>query len=175
MICTRVFGAALVLVCAAGAQDMVEHAAGVANATSTTGMRSAGRGVASAMDKVVKTLDQAAASSPGKAAASSPGAAAAVVLSGPAEKRDPPARFTAPDPALICAGMDRQELIRKFGQPAMKTSGTEASAAVETWWYGSDPETVTVRIVDGKVLTVLPPAHPAPASRKPDTTVTVLP
>lgn len=161
------FAAVLMLACAAGAQDVVEHAAATANATSATGMRGVGKGAASVMEKVVKTLDQ--------AGAPSPGAATVVVLPGVVQKREPAAKVSAPDPALITSGMDREELIRKFGQPAMKTSGTEDSGAVETWWYGSDPETVTVKLVDGKVRTVLPSARPTPAPRKPDTQVTVLP
>jgi hypothetical protein len=152
---------------AAGAQDVLEHAAATANATSATGMRSAGKGAASVLDKVAKTLDQAAAPSSGEATT--------VVLPARGQKREPAAKAAAPDPALIASGMDREELVRKFGQPAMKTSGSEDSAAVETGWYGCDPDTVAVRLVDGKVRTVLPPAHPAPAPRKPDTQVTVLP
>jgi hypothetical protein len=167
MTCSRVFAAVLTLACAAGAQDMVEHAAATANATSTTAMRSAGKGAASVMDKVVKTLDAAAAPSPGEATA--------VVLPAADRKREPAAKLSVPDPALILSGMAAEELIRKFGQPAMKTSGTEDSGDVETWWYGSGPETVTVKLVDGKVRTVSPSARPTPAPRKPDTQVTVLP
>jgi hypothetical protein len=159
--------ALLTLACAARAQDAVEHAAATANATSATGMRSVGKGAASVMDKAAKTL--------GQAAAPASGSSTAVVLPGPAGKPGAAVKVTPPDPALIAAGMDREELLRRFGEPAMKTSGDEDSDAVETWWYGSGSATVTVKLVDGKVRTVLPPARPAPAPRKPDTVVTVLP
>ncbi len=117
------------LASAAGAQDMVEHAAGTAKATSAAGMRSAGKGAASALEKAVKALDATAAPSSGKVTS--------VVLPATAAKPEPAVKATAPDPALISSGMTQEELIRKFGQPAMKTSGAEDSGAVETWWYGS--------------------------------------
>jgi hypothetical protein len=163
----RVFAAVLILASAAGAQDMVEHAAGAANATSTTGMRSVGKNAASVLDKAVKALDATAAPSSAKVTA--------VVIPAAAAKPEPTVKHIAPDPALISPGMAQEELIRKFGQPAMKTSGTEESAAVETWWYGSGAETVTVTLADGKVCTVSPSARPTPTPRKPDTQVTVLP
>jgi hypothetical protein len=164
---SRVFAAVLILASAAGAQDMVEHAAGTAKATSAAGMGSVGKSAASVLDKAVKALDAAAAPSPAKVTA--------VVLPASAAKPEPALKLTAPDSALISPGMAQEELLRKFGQPAMKTSGTEDSAAVETWWYGSGVEAVTVTLADGKVRTVSPSAHPAPAPRKPDTQVTVLP
>jgi Protein of unknown function (DUF2845) len=167
MTCSRVFAAGLMLACAASAQDTVEHAAATANATSTTGMRSAGKGAASVMEKAAKTLNG--------AAAPSPSAATTIVVPGATQKREPAARIAAPDPSLISPGMPQEELILRFGQPAMKTSGTEDSATVETWWYGSGPDAVTVKLADGKVRTVSPPARPAPSPRKPDTQVTVLP
>ena len=165
--CSRVFAAVLMWACAAVAQDMVEHAAGVTKATSATGMRSAGKGAASVLEKAVKALDASAAPPSARGTSVMPPATAA--------KPEPAVKVTAPDPALISPGMAQEELIRKFGQPAMKTSGTEDSGAVETWWYGSGAETVTVSLTDGKVRTVSPSARPTPAPRKPDTQVTVLP
>ncbi len=167
MTCPRVFAVVLTLACAASAQDMVEHAAGAANATSTTGMRSVGKTAASVREKAVKALDATAAPSPAKVAT--------VLLPAAARKPEPAAKLTAPDPALISPGMAQEELVRKFGQPAMKTSGTEDSATVETWWYGSGAETVTVNLADGKVRTVSPSARPTAAPAKSDTQVTVLP
>lgn len=164
---SRVFAAALILASAAGAQDMVEHAAGTAKATSAAGMGSVGKSAASVLDKAVKALDATAAPSSGKVAA--------VVLPASAAKPEPAVKLTAPDPALISPGMAAEDLIRKFGQPAMKTSGTEDSSAGETWWYGSGADTVTVTLADGKVRTVSPPARPTPAPRKSDPQVTVLP
>jgi hypothetical protein len=164
---SRAFAAVLILASAAGAQDMVEHAAGTAKATSAAGMQGAGKGAASILDKAVKALDA--------TAAPSPATVTSVVLPATNARPEPAVKLTAPDPALISPGMVRDELIRKFGQPAMKTSGSENSAAVETWWYGSGADTVTVDVEDGKVRTVSPSARPTPAPRKPDTQVTVLP
>jgi hypothetical protein len=167
MTCFRAFAAVLMLASAAGAQDMVEHAAGTAKATSAAGMQSAGKDAASILDKAVKALDATAAPSSAKGTL--------VVLTVTAAKPEPAVKLTAPDPALIAPGMAQEDLIRKFGPPAMKTSGTEDSSSGETWWYGSGAETVTVTLAAGKVRTVSPSARPATAPRKPDTQVTVLP
>ena len=167
MTCSRVFAAVLTLASAAGAQDMVEHAAGTAKATSAAGMRSAGKNAASVLEKAVQALDATAAPSSAKVTA--------VVLPAAPAKPQPAVKLAAPDPALITPGMAAEELIRKIGQPAMKTSGTADSDAGETWWYGSGADTVTVTLADGKVRTVSPSARPTPAPRKPDTQVTVLP
>ena len=164
---SRVFAALLMFASAAGAQDLVEHAAGTARATSAVGMRGAGKGAASILDKAVKALDATAAPSSSKVEA--------IVLPASPAKPEPAVKLVAPDPALIFLGMTQEELTRKFGQPAMKTSGTADSDAGETWWYGSGADTVTVTLANGKVRTVSPSARPTPAPRKPDTQVTVLP
>ena len=165
--CSRVFAAVLILASAASAQDMVEHAAGAANATSATGMRSVGKNAASVLEKALKTLDATAAPSSARTTS--------VVLPAAAAKPAPAVKVTAPDPALISAGMAQEELTRKFGPPAMKTSGTEDSSAGETWWYGAGADTVTVTLADGKVSKISPSVRPTPAPRKPDSQVTVLP
>ncbi|HXN47437.1 MAG TPA: hypothetical protein VN893_12400 [Bryobacteraceae bacterium] len=164
---SRAFAAVLMLASAAGAQDMVEHAAGTAKATSAAGMQGVGKGAASVLDKAVKALDASATPSSSKVEA--------VVLPAAPGKPEPAVKLIAPDPALITPGMAQEELLRKFGQPAMKTSGTADSDAGETWWYGSGADTVTVTLAGGKVRTVSPSARPTPAPRKPDTEVTVLP
>jgi len=164
---SRALACLLILVAAAAAQDMVEHAAGTAKATSAAGMQGAGKAAASVLDKAVKALD--AGGTP------SPAAVTSVMLPAAPAKPGPPVKVTAPDPALITLGMAQEELVRKFGQPAMKSSGTADSDAGETWWYGSGADTVTVTLADGKVRMVSPSARPTPAPRKPDTQVTVLP
>jgi hypothetical protein len=144
---------------AVSAQTMVEHSAVTANAASAGGMKSAGKGAASLAEKAAKVLD--------RAAAPQSGSSDVVVLPGADRKPEAPAKLTAPDPDQIKPGMDREELIRKFGPPAMKTSATEDSHAVETWWYGGGSQTVEVKLVDGKVRSA--------ASPKPDAAVAVLP
>jgi hypothetical protein len=163
---TRAFAGLLILACGAAAQDMVEHAAGTAKAASAAGMHGVGKGAATVLGKAVKALDASGAPSP---------AATSIVLPAAPAKPEPAVKLTAPDPALITPGMAQEELIRKFGQPAMKTSGTADSDAGETWWYGSGADTVAVTLANGKVRTVSPSARPTPAPRKPDTQVTVLP
>jgi hypothetical protein len=138
----------LTLALAASAQTMVEHSAATANATSAAGMRKAGKGAGSILEKTAKAL--------GKAGASQAPSSSVIVLSGPAQKPEKAVKLTAPDPALVTPGMDGEELVRKFGQPAMKTSSTQDSHAVEIWWYGSGSQTLEVKLLDGKVRAVSP-------------------
>jgi len=164
--------AALVMAPFAGrAQDMVEHAGASSAATSGTATKAVGKGAASALEKAIKTLDRGAAASP----ASGTVTTVTTVLPAPSQKPEPAPKLAAPDPALITAGMDRQELIRRFGQAAMKTTGSEDSDTAETWWYGSGDDTVTVKLLDGKVRSVSPPARGKPSASKSDSSVTVLP
>jgi hypothetical protein len=164
--------ALLMLASAASAQDLVEHSAATSsNATAGTAMRGVGKSAGSLMDKAGKALNL--------AAGSSSSSSSTVVIPDSSRKQDAPVKFIAPDPALIKPGMDGQELVRRFGEPAMKTSGSEDAHAVETWWYGSGQQEVTVKLLDGKVRSVVPPVRPAPgpapATAKPDSMVAVLP
>jgi hypothetical protein len=68
----------------------------------------------------------------------------------PAVKLSPP-----PDPAAVRIGMDSQEVVAKFGPPAMKLS----SADEETWFYGSGPDAVTLTLREGKVAAVSRPTR----------------
>jgi hypothetical protein len=161
----------LVAAAAASAQTMVEYSLGSASsAAGAAGMKGVGNSAAAALDKAAKAL--------GKTAPAETRSSTSIVLPGAAPAVGKPVKFTAPDPAQIHLGMDRDELIRKFGEPAMKISGTENSA--ETWWYGSGAEEVTLKLLDGKVTSVTPPvsqaaAKAAPSSAKPDPVVVVLP
>jgi hypothetical protein len=130
----RLLGLALVAAAAALAQTMVENSLG------------AGRSAAPAPDKAAL----------GQTGAAEARSSTAVALPGLAQGTDAPVKFTAPDPAQIQRGMDRQYLIRKFGEPAMKVGGVEGSHAVETWCYGSGAKIVTLKLFDGKVTSVIP-------------------
>ncbi len=154
--------ALLMLACSAGAQDLVEYTAGTAKATAATGMKGVGKGAGAALEKAIKTLDKA-------VPTGSSGSTSAVVLTSKAGKSEPAVKLTSPDPALIAVGMTPDELVRKFGEPAMKASGTKESDAGETWWYGSGTDTVTITLLDGKVRSVSPQARPTPTPAKADT------
>jgi hypothetical protein len=62
-----------------------------------------------------------------------------------------------PDPAAVKIGMTAQEALAKFGPPGMKLSSADGSHLAETWSYGSDPNTVTLTLRDGRVAEVSSP------------------
>ncbi len=155
----RILAAVAALAAAAQAQSMVEYSLGTARAAgSAAGMNSAGKAAAGVMQNAAKTLEKAGtAQQPARSSTT-------VVLPSPGQESSTPVKFTAPDPAQIKPGMESAELIRKFGEPAMKISGSADSQASETWWFGMDPDTVTVKLRDGKVVAVTP--SPAPQGAK---------
>ncbi|MGA2327523.1 MAG: hypothetical protein ABSH05_14670 [Bryobacteraceae bacterium] len=127
------------------AQTLVEYSLGTARAAgSAAGMQGIGKATGALLDKAAKTLDTAAKPAGTVITIPKPGAAAAV-------KPSPP-----PDPAAIKIGMQGQEVVAKFGPPAMKVSSEEG----ETWSYGGGPDEVTLTFRDGKVSAVSPAARP---------------
>lgn len=144
------FGAVRIL----SGQAMIEYSLGVSRAAgSAAGMSAAGKAIGDALGKATGTLNQAAAQS-----------STVIVLPSQTSQEGAARKFIAPDPALVKLGMTREELVAKFGEPAMKVQGVENS---ETWWYGSDPGTVTVKLNDGKVASVTPPPCAAATAAKP--------
>ncbi len=45
-------------------------------------------------------------------------------------------------------------MLKKVGKPSMSISSVESSTQVETCWYRSAAESVTVTLRDGKVATI---------------------
>jgi hypothetical protein len=58
------------------------------------------------------------------------------------------------DFAEIVTGMEKAELLKKAGKPAMSLTSTESSTLVETYWYRSGEDRVTVVLRNGKVATI---------------------
>jgi|GEM_PF-2940675 len=142
-------------------QAMVEYSLGVSGAAGAgASMSATGKAIGNALGKATGALNQAAQSSANQTANSS----TVIVLPAQPALESAPKKFIAPDPAQVKQGMKREELVAKFGEPAMKIQGVENS---ETWWYGTDPETVTVKLDGGKVVSVTPPPCAAPAAEKP--------
>jgi hypothetical protein len=54
----------------------------------------------------------------------------------------------------IVAGMDKADLLKKAGKPRMSLTSTERSTLVETYWYRSGEDKVTVVLRNGKVATI---------------------
>ena len=148
---------------AACGQAMVEYGLGAAAAgTAGAGAQGAAKGLAGILTNLSKTLDgtkeaQPAAVSGGvqaKQAAPKPAATAATGTENaekakPAEPPKPAVIYE--DPAGIAKGMERVELLSRFGEPSMKiTSG----AGRESLSYEAKDRRVEVEMRDGKVYSV---------------------
>jgi hypothetical protein len=134
----------LLVALALPAQTLIEHSLGTARAAgAAAGMQKVGKVAASLADKTAKTLDTAAKST-------------STVITVPKSKAAPPVKLSPPpDPAAVKIGMESQEVVAKFGPPAMKLSSEED----ETWFYGSGPDAVTLTLREGKVAAVSGPAR----------------
>jgi hypothetical protein len=65
-----------------------------------------------------------------------------------------PERPIPPDLSALATGMDRADMLKKAGKPSMSISSVESSTQVETCWYRSGADSVTVTLRDGKVATI---------------------
>jgi hypothetical protein len=142
-------------------QSMVEYSLGTAHAASASaGLKAAGKAAANVLENASKTLDKAATST------------TIVLPAQPSAEAAKPPAFRTPKPGEIPAGMEREELVRKFGEPVMKIA-----SAGETWWYGTGANTVTVRLENGKVtradFPVAAAAAPKDTPKKDDAVVTL--
>jgi hypothetical protein len=160
-----VLGAAV----AAFPQAMVEYSLGTATSTAgASATKRTGKAATSVLEKAAKALGAPAARGRGRSSS------LIVLPPGSAAQEEKPVKFTAPDPTQIHKGMTTEELVAKFGEPAMRVSGSENTA--ETWWYGTGEEELTLKLLDGKVTAVIPPAKKAAAQApaKTDPVVVVL-
>jgi len=126
-------------------QAMVEYGLGLA-ASGTAGApgQTAGRSIAGIMSNLTQTLNS---------ANHAPAAAAAAVAAVPAKPaavatEPPKPAVTYADPSGITAGMDRAEMIKRFGPSAMQIL---SSGGRESFTYEFKDRTVDVEVLNGKV------------------------
>jgi hypothetical protein len=142
-------------------QSVVEHslatAAGAAGAAAGKG---AGKSIGGVFDKLAKTLDSAAKPASQTATRNSKPVTTATDI---VPAKEPAAAREFPDPQGITVGLEREELIRKFGEPSMKTTDVRDAQLVETCWYTPAKfGAVVVTLRDGKVTAVAPQSPPKP-------------
>jgi len=136
--------------CVAWGQATVETAVGAGASTgAAAGAKGAGQAVGGVFGAVSKVLDQA--GKPGTPGASSAAAAAGTSPSAGAAKTRSVA--TRPiDPGQVTLGMDRDELIARFGEPATRTTQIRRSQMIDTFWYNTTAkDELIVTLTDGKV------------------------
>jgi hypothetical protein len=137
------------------AQAMVEYGASAGRSAASAGAAGAGRSAATIFDKVNKSLGGAAkADSLPKTGPSAPTSAAPAISAAVVPAPTPLERAAPPDFSALVTGMDREDLLKKVGKPSMSMSSMESSKLVETYWYRSGAESVTVILRDAKVAEI---------------------
>lgn len=122
-------------------------------ATAGASGKSAGKALSNVFGSVEKTLKSA--GKPQSVPAAAPVAAAA------AEKSPEPVKL--PDVSQISAGMTREHLLARFGNPSQKITIPEGSHLTERYRYDVEKDSVKVILVDGKVQEAIL-VHPEPVS-----------
>ena len=132
-------------------QAMVEYGLGLAaSGTAAAPGQTVGRSIAGIMSNLTQTLNSAnhapaAAAAAVAAVPAKPAAVAAV----PAEPPKPAVTYA--DPSGITAGMDRAEMIKRFGPSAIEIL---SSGGRESFTYEFKDRTVDVEVLNGKVASV---------------------
>ena len=135
-------------------QAVVEYGLGVGRGSlaGAAAGKKMGNATSSVLNKAAGTVEKSA-----SAAQAAPAEKAEVAAAAPAAKQAPSAP-PAVDASAIQPGLDRQELLAKFGKPSMKLTQNQGSDIVEKYWYkAAGRETVTVTLRNGKVAEVTPP------------------
>jgi hypothetical protein len=129
-------------------QAIIEYGAGAGRGGA------AGVAVGKSVVKTIGQLDKTMAVSAGSEEKPKPAQASAVVIPAVAAAPAPTAPTTPLDFSEIVTGMDKADLLKKAGKPGMSVTSMEKSMLVETYWYRSGEDKVTVVLRNGKVATI---------------------
>ena len=154
----RYFSIGVFCAVAAYGQTIVEHSAATAGAsTAAAGAKGAGKSIGGVFRGLSETLDKAGAP---KGNGSTPPAATVTTLSAPSKPTAKPVPASNPiDPSQLAEGLDRDELIARFGEPVLQLSEMRNSQLVERLWYNTAAsDQVEIKLIGGKVASVRPPA-----------------
>jgi hypothetical protein len=59
------------------------------------------------------------------------------------------------DPTQVAIGMERDEVLNRFGEPATRTSQIRRSQMLDTFWYKTEKDELIVSLTDGKVVSTV--------------------
>jgi hypothetical protein len=162
------FSLGVIWAAAACGQAIVEHSVVTSGASAAAaGAKGTGNSIGGVFRRLGGTLDKAGASKENanragaaKQDANTPAANAVAAPSGqsrPSAKPVPASQSI--DPSQITEGLDGAELIQRFGEPVLRFSEKRNSQLVERLWYNTAAsDQFEVRLIDGKVASVRPPA-----------------
>ena len=132
-------------------QAAVESAVGAGASTgAAAGAKGAGQAVGGVFGALSTTLDQ----------APKPGAPASTTVT-PSATTATPAKAvsvaTKPiDPSQVTVGMERDEVLTRFGEPATRTTQIRRAQMLDTFWYKTESkDELIVSLTDGKVVSTV--------------------
>src|SRR5258706_14711782 len=165
----RYFSIGVFCAVAAYGQTIVEHSAATAGAsTAAAGAKGAGNSIGGVFRGLSETLDKAGTA---KGNRTTPGTVTVTTLSAPSKQTAKPVPASKPiDPSQVTEGLDREELIARFGEPLLQLSEKKNSQLIERLWYSTASDQVEIKLIGGKVASVRPPASkkqaeiPSPAT-----------
>jgi hypothetical protein len=144
---------------AAYGQTIVEHSAATAGASTAAagGAKGAGKSIGGVFGSLSNTLDKAGTA---KRAGSTASTSTVITLSSPSKPTAKPVPASKPiDPSQVTEGLDRDELIKRFGEPVLQLSESSNSQLTERLWYNTTAsDQVEIKLIGGKVASVRPPA-----------------
>lgn len=149
---------------AACGQAIVEHSLATSGASAAAGgVSGAGKSVGGVFRSLSETIDKAGtakASGTTPAPASAPNAATTQSAGGSKPSAKPVPASKPVDPSEVTPGLDRAELIQRFGEPVLSFSERRHSQLVERLWYNTTgPDQLEIQLIGDKVASVRPPAN----------------
>lgn len=136
-------------------QAAAEYTVGAGAATgAAAGAKGAGQAVGGVFGAVTQTLNKAGKSGAPGTTAAAPSSTISVVSASPAKTASVATRPI--DPSQVAVGMDRDELLTRFGEPATRTSQIRRSRMIDTFWYQTtSKDELIVSLTDGKVVSAV--------------------
>jgi hypothetical protein len=151
---------------AACGQAIVEHSLATAGASAAAGgVSGAGKSIGGVFRSLSETIDKGTAKASGTTPAATPAPTparngATAVAPGRSKPSAKPVPASKPvDPSEVTPGLDRAELIQRFGEPVLSFSERRHSQLVERLWYNTTgPDQLEIQLIGDKVASVRPPA-----------------
>jgi hypothetical protein len=143
-------------------QTIVEHSAATAGAsTAAAGAKGAGKSLGDVFRGLSDTLDKAGST---KENGSTPATTTVTTHSNQSKPTTKPVLASKPiDPSQVTEGLDRDELIKRFGEPVLQLSEKHNSQLIERLWYNTTAsDQLEIELVGGKVASVRPPPSKKP-------------
>ena len=144
---------------AASAQAIVEHSVATAGTSAAAGgLKDTGKSIGVVFRGLSETVDKA---GPAKKSGNTPTKNSVTTRSGQSKQSVKPVPASPPiDPSQVTVGLDRAELIKRFGEPVLRFSERRNSQFVERFWYNTTtPDQVEIMLIGDKVASVRPPAN----------------